>query len=356
MDYGIAPFGEVWSGGVFNVPAALADKYIRFASEYQLKALLLILSNNGKNSSEQIAKKLGLTAADVQELMEFWIAEGVVTASGNSPEQPIHTAEQQNYAPNQPVYAPKAEPEAPVAVKKEVKKVLLTAPTLQPKDIVAAARENPEIGELLNEAQIVLGRTISHSESEMVVNMVNFYGMRSEIVLMILEYCRSLKEKDRSRNIGTAYILKLAQNWMEEGIDTIADAEEKLKSLEKSDRVWHEISAMAGIMHKKPTVKQREMVLGWSNAFSMDMIAIAIDRMKENTDSPKLSYVDKILKSWKEKGISTPAQVAEESEQFAKSKEKAAGSNKKTGEISRKPTYDIEKIIKDAMNNTDIKY
>lgn len=342
MDYAIAPFGEVWSGGVFNVPAALADQYIKLASEYQLKALLLILSNNGKNSSEQIAKKLGLTSADVQELMEFWIAEGVVSADGKVAEQPV--------------YAPKSEPEAPVAEKKEVKKVLLTAPTLQPKDIVAAARENPEIGELLNEAQVVLGRTISHSESEMIVNMVNFYGMRSEIVLMILEYCRSLKEKDKSRNIGTAYILKLAQNWMEEGIDTIADAEEKLKSLEKSDRVWNEISAMAGIMHKKPTVKQREMVLGWSNAFSMDMIAIAIDRMKENTDSPKLSYVDKILKSWREKGISTPAQVAEESEQFAKSKEKTAGGSKKTGEISRKPTYDIEKIKRDARNNTDIKY
>ena len=342
MDYAIAPFGEVWSGGVFNVPAALSDKYIKLASEYQLKALLLILSSNGKNSSEQIAKKLGITSADVQELMEFWIAEGVVSAGGRATEQPV--------------YAPKPEPEAPVAEKKEVKKVLLTAPTLQPKDIVAAARENPEIGELLGEAQVVLGRTISHSESEMIVNMVNFYGMRSEIVLMILEYCRSLKEKDKSRNIGTAYILKLAQNWMEEGIDTIADAEEKLKSLEKSDRVWHEISAMAGIMHKKPTVKQREMVLGWSNAFSMDMISIAIDRMKENTDSPKLSYVDKILKSWKEKGISTPAQVAEESEQFAKSKEKVASGGKKTGEISRKPSYDIEKIKRDARNNTDIKY
>lgn len=342
MDYAIAPFGEIWSGGVFNVPAALSDKYIKLASEYQLKALLLVLSSNGKNSSEQIAKKLGLTSADVQELMEFWIAEGVVSADGKATEQPA--------------YAPKPEPEAPVTEKKEVKKVSLTAPTLQPKDIVAAARENPEIGELLNEAQVVLGRTISHSESEMIVNMVNFYGMRSEIVLMILEYCRSLKEKDKSRNIGTAYILKIAQNWMEEGIDTIADAEEKLQSLEKSDRVWHEISAMAGIMHKKPTVKQREMVLGWSNDFSMDMIAIAIDRMKENTDSPKLSYVDKILKSWKEKGISTPAQVAEESEQFAKSKEKTAGGSKKTGEISRKPTYDIEKIKRDARNNTDIKY
>ena len=68
-------------------------------------------------------------------------------------------------------------------------------------------------------------RTISHSESEMLVNMVNFYGMKTEIVLMILEYCRSLKEKNKNRAIGTAYILKIAQNWMDEGIETVAQAE-----------------------------------------------------------------------------------------------------------------------------------
>ena len=342
MEYGIAPFGEIWKGGVFNVPAALTDKYIKLASEYQLKALLLILSSNGKSSSAPIAKKLGLTASDVQELMEFWIAEGVVFTDGKAAEQIVSL--------------PKTETETAVEEKKEVKKVTLTAPVLTPKDIVSAARENPEIGELLNEAQRVLGRTISHSESEMIVNMVNFYGMKSEVVLMILEYCRGLKEKDKNRAIGTAYILQIARNWMEEGIETIAEAEEKLKALEKSDRIWHEISAMAGIMHKKPTVKQREMVLSWNSDFSIEMISIAIDRMKENTDSPKLSYVDKILKSWKTKGISTPAAVAEESEQFAKSKEKSSNTGKKTGEISRKPTYDIEKIKQDARNNTDIKY
>ena len=55
MDYSIAPFGEIWSGGVFNVPYALADKYIKLASEYQLKALLIILSYYGKYWSAQFS-------------------------------------------------------------------------------------------------------------------------------------------------------------------------------------------------------------------------------------------------------------------------------------------------------------
>ena len=337
MDYSIAPFGEIWSGGVFNVPCMLADKYIKLASEYQLKALLIILSTNGKNSSAQIAKKLGITSSDAEELMEFWLAEGVVSADGA-----------------ETTYTSVVE-EKPKALKKEeVKKIELTALVLTPKDIVAAAEENPEIGELLNEAQIVLGRTISHSESEMLVNMVNFYGMKTEIVLMILEYCRSLKEKNKNRAIGTAYILKIAQNWMEEGIDTVAQAEEKLKAVEKSDRIWHEIISLAGIMHKNPTVKQREMVLKWHQDFSMDMISIAIDQMKENTDSPKLSYVDTILKNWKKKGISTPADVAAENEQFAQSK--AAKKSAADDKIGGTPSYNLEEIKKNALNNTDIKF
>ncbi len=335
MDYSIAPFGDIWRDGVFSVPCAVSDKYIKLASEYQLKALIIILGGRGKGSSAQIAKTLGITAADAEELMEFWISEGVVLKG--------QAAFDQEKIP--------AEPEK-TEEKIGKKKKELPLPTLSPKDIANAALENPQIRELLNEAQIVWGRTISHSESEMLVNMVNFYGMSSEIILMILEYCRSLKEKGRS--LGTAFILKIAKSWTDEGIETVAEAEEKLKSIEKSDRLWSEIAALAGITYKNPTERQREMVLRWSNDFSFEMICEAIEIMKENTDSPRLGYADKILKDWKSKGIKTPAEAAAERERFSRSKK--SGRGEKSGEISRKPTYDIEKIRQDALNNTDIKY
>ncbi|MDE5913962.1 MAG: hypothetical protein K2G57_00660, partial [Campylobacter jejuni] len=68
MDYSIVPIGGIWVNGAFNVPLAVVDKYIRLASEYQLKALLIILSTNGKSSSAEIAKKLGITSSDAEEI------------------------------------------------------------------------------------------------------------------------------------------------------------------------------------------------------------------------------------------------------------------------------------------------
>ncbi|MDE5604873.1 MAG: DnaD domain protein [Eubacterium sp.] len=337
MDYNIVPIGGIWANGGFNVPVALVDKYIKFASEYQLKALLIILSANGKSSSSEIAKKLGITSSDVEEFMEYWLEEGVVITDG---------MEAKVVPAPVPIEEPKTE--------KSSKKIQITAPTLTPKDIVQAAQENEEIADLLNESQVVLGRTLSHNEREMLVNMVDFYGMKAEIVLMILQYWRSVNEKENSRAKGVAYVLKIAQNWLDEGIDTIEAAEEKLMQLEKSNKLWKEVAALAGIEHKKPTIKQGEMVLGWSNDFSFELISVAIEQMKENTASPSLPYVDKILKAWKKKGIKTLSDVEKESKEFEKSK--AEKKSKTEDKIEGAPSYDLNEIMKNARNNTDIKF
>lgn len=329
MDYRVLPFGAVWNGGIFNVPSLLVDKYLKLASEYQLKSLLYILRNNGQASSADIAKALGHTVADVDNLLEFWVEEGILSADGKAVE-PVQTASEEK-------------PAEPVRQVKET----LSAPSLSPKDIVEILREDEKIRFLLTEGQKVLGRSISHAEQEMLINMVNYYGLKAEVVLMILEFYRSEKEKGRS--VGISYVNAMAKNWADEGIDNIADAEEKLKEIERSDRLWNEIVAVTGIRHRRPTVKQREMVNGWFDDFDITMISFASDIMKENIPEPKLTYMNSILKKWKKDGISSPAQVKAQQEEFAKQK-----AEKKDDKLKSKPSYDLEKIKRDSMNNTDL--
>lgn len=327
MEYRVAPFGSVWSNGIFNVPSDLVDKYLKIASEYQLKALLLILRNGGQSSSAQIAKALGQTTGDIDDLLELWVDEGVLSVDGQAVAVPPRPAEQ----------------------KSEVKvvKETLSAPRLSPKDVVNAMRENENIAFLLNEAQVILGRTISHAEQEMMINMVNYYGLKVEVIMMILEFYRSEKEKGKS--IGIAYVNAMAKNWADEGINSIADAEAKLQDIAKSDRLWHEVVAITGIRHRRPTVNQREMVNEWFADFDITMITLAADIMKENISEPKLSYMNTILKKWKKKGIATPAQVQAEQEAFAKSKAEKSGDK-----LQSKPTYDLDEYKKFAMDNTEI--
>lgn len=348
MEYNLATSGALWAGGIFNIPKSIVDNYIKLASEYQLKALLIILSGNGRASAENIAEILGMTAKDAENIMQFWINEGVVTT--NSAQTTTAAKVNASIAPQTIVSA--AEPEKPTP-KKE--KLSISAPVLSPKEIVAAIEENDEIAELMNEAQTALGRSISHAEQEMLVNLVNFYGMKSEIILMILGYCRA--ENERGKRITTRYIIKIAENWIDEGIDTISAAEEKLCAIEQSDRLWNEILSLLGMRRRNPSQKQRDMVLEWNRDFSFDMIALAIETALKNEAAKPLSYTDRILKNWKKEELKTPDDVNRAEERFQKSKDTGAKpKNAKTGEISRKPSYDLEQIKKDAMSNTDIKY
>lgn len=333
MEYRALPFAGIWNDGIFNVPLKIVDEYLKLASEYQLKALLYILRHNGSASTEKIAKALGQTERDTDSLLEFWVEEGIISADGKAARQPVEAKVE-----NEPV----------------IKKQIISAPSLTPKDIIVLLREDKGLQTLVNEAQRVFGRTISTAEQEIIINMVNYYGLEPQIVLMILQYYKTQKQKGLS--VSFAYINAMAKNWSEEGIATIDDAEEKLREIEKSNRLWNEIVAITGIKHKKPTVKQREMILSWFEDFDIAMITLACDRMKESIPEPKLNYINSILVKWKKAGIKTPEDVKKEQEQFEKSKtEKAKKALKKGDEkLKSKPSYNLEQIKLDAMNNTDI--
>ena len=346
MEYQILPIGDLWKSGMFSVPQAIAEKYLKLASEYQLKALLIILSSAGISTDEEISKRLGITVSDVRSIMEFWEAEGVIcpseekSAASPKGEQVPAEAEQ------------KREVKKSLPVKEKKQEIKISAPSLSPKDIACLAGENPEIAELLNEAQEAYGRTISPGEQEMIVNLVTFYGLGYGAVLMLLGYCR--REREAGRAISAGYFYKIAERWLDEGITTVEEAEEKIRVLEQGGRLWQTIKERAQISKKAPTVSQMEMINQWKSDFSMEMIELAIDEMKENIDNPNLRYVDKILKNWKKAGIKTPAQYKKSLEEYKKKKEEAE--NAKSGKISRAPTYDLKDKRKKDLSNTDIKY
>lgn len=334
MQYQIVPIGEMWQGGSFCIPTKIATDYIKLASEYQLKALMIALASNGATDSKSVARILGCTESDADEFLSFWVEEGVLAQNGAS----------SVVTPNTTVTAPKQVATASTestTEDKPVKKVeSLPVPTLTSKDIIDLCRDNKELEALLRTAESVLGRILSHVDRQLIVNMYTYYGLPADVVLIILQYYKNEKEKGRA--IGNAYISAMAKDWAEQGITTLTLADEKLKDLESSDRLWNEIVALSGIRHKSPTQKQREMVKSWTEDFSMEMISLACDAMKENAQSPSLKYVAGVLRNWKKKGIATPADVAKENEAHA---------SKSQASTKIDTTYDLDDIEKKAMFN-----
>lgn len=330
MLYQLLPLGKAWEQGMIALPKIVATDYLKFTSEYQLKALLIIIAQNGCADSKDISKTLGCTESDAKDFLEFWVEEGLLACNGQVV-KPIQAITEQNVRNNENDN------------EKKPKKESIPLPVLSPKDIVSICRDNEELTVTMRHAQEVLGKTLSHIEQELIVNMVTYYGLPCDIVLTILQFYKT--EKAKGNAVGTGYIGAMAKNWSEEGIVTLEMAEEKLRELEKSDRLWKEITAVSGLRHRSPTIKQREMISKWSEDFSFDMIALACEVMREHTDKPTLKYVDGILKNWKKNSIFTPDDF--ESEQ--KKHEQQHQQTKSKPEIDE--TYDINDINRRAMLN-----
>lgn len=329
MDYTVLPFGAIWGNGIFNIPNDLVDRYLNLATENQLKALLLVMRNGGQASSSYIAKMLKVDTATADDLLEFWCIEGVIACK------------------DKPVSEP--EKKERITVIKQAPEV----PRLSPRDIVEFMRRDEQNTMLMNEAEVIKGRSLGEGEKSAIANMVDFYGLNHAVILMLLQFYFS--EKGRGKVIANGYLLKMAANWANDGVATISDAEVKLAQIEKSDRLKNEVRAITGIMPK--TAKQGAMIEEWFKDFDVTMITLAFDTMKKDIASedmaiiePSLAYMNSILKRWKKYSITNPAQLQDYLDEL----EQKQMQGKKSDKLKRKPTYDINAINKYAKENTEI--
>lgn len=350
MTYQIFPFGEVWQNGIFNVPKIVAERYIKMASEYQIKALLILLSMDGRCAVEDISKKLGITASDVKDIMEFWVEEGVIsTVDGEEHAKTVKQTANKKAKFEEKVEKTETVEETKTVVK-ENKLQDLTPPDITPKEAVEILRNSKELQFLVNSAQETLARTISQSEIATIIQMVNYYGLNPEIVLTIFSYCKAEREKGRA--LGVSYIAKMAKNWAEEGIVTLDEAEKKLKAIEKADGLWKNICEWLCISYRKPTSSQSKTVEHWQHELDDEMIEIACIETRENASEPSYKYLKSIVENWLKKGIKTPEQFKQDKLNFESKKN--GSKNGAKNHIESAPSYNLDKIKDKAKNNTDI--
>lgn len=341
MNYSVSQAGILWKDGVFPVPCAIVSDYLNMASGKQIKALLLVLNNFGRPlPGAQLAEKLKITEEELSEIMDFWICQGIVLTDGACPvQQPIIMSFGKGELSGA-VEAVRKEESPSVAVHTERTKLKpLDVPRLTHKDIVARCSEDDSIRFLLNEAQLSLGRSISVGEQEMLVNMVDYYGLLPEVILMILDYAKSVKK------VNITYISAIAKNWGEEGIDTLEKAEEKLNQIGSAACKWNKICVFGGLPQKSPTVKQMEYVTAWTveMGFQMDVIEHAFEIAKNNEIKRAVPYVNGILTKWNKLSLRTLSDVLSYEN----------GQNQqRSGDISTERTYDIDEIDRDSILET----
>ncbi len=301
---------------VFAVPCALVDQQIKLAGALQLKVLLWALRHAGEPlATEDAAKALGASPADINDAMRYWIETGLLTEGGGALSPGQASARAPFADPEPPTGEAAPEPPAPKRIPK-------------PDGVFIAERigQSEEIAFLMQESQQILGRPISPGLSSTLLLLHDDYGLPSDVILMLLQYVKS-RGKD-----NTNYIEAAGRNWAKEGVNTHEKVEEKLRRLSEVSAAWQKVQQVLAMEPRSPSAREEQYASRWllEWKFPPSMVREAYERCVNATGKLSFGYMNRILERWRREGVATPEDAAREQEA------KAARSE------TRQPTYDLD--------------
>lgn len=269
---------------VFMIPAEIADKHLKLAGALQLRVILYCYRNITRGIiPSEIATALSVSEEDVNDALMFWSEIGLIIGESNA-SKPLEN-EQKNR---------KVSPSVAIVQK----------PTRT--EVIKRGSESPEIAFMLNEAQKKFGRMLKQSESSVLVWIYDDLGMDASLVLMVVEYAIQMGK------CNISYIEKVARDWCENGIENIAQAEQRISELNNSRSAWNIMRSAFGLDMRAPSDAELKLavsaVLDWG--MSKEMLKKAYDICIDSIGKYKSSYIKTVLTSWHKAGYKTLSEVS----------------------------------------------
>lgn len=279
-------------GGAFFVPNEAAEN-LKLCSAGQLRVLLLALSRGGAEiTPETVSTELSVSAEDAKDLLDYWVNRGILSSDGQT----------------SAVFAPK-EPEKPVFSESGEEAAVGKPPEVKPtmKEVERLQKEDENVAFVLTEAERILGTSFTCADTMTLTWLVTWAGIPAEVLITIVGYCNAEGKK------SMRYIQKTALEWLDAGIDTIEKAEERLRVLKEAKSWEGEVKRQLGIYGRNLVTKEKEFCEDWRRlGISPQLIHTAYENSIMKTGKLSFPYINKILVSWKQKGISTPEEAAAE--------------------------------------------
>ncbi len=307
-------------GSIFAVPAAVADRHLKFCSEAQLKVLLLALrQGQSPVDTAGIAGRLGLTETEVDDCLQYW-QEAQLFTEGSAP---------------QPEKAGPAPAEPPKKTVEEGVTTIRSRGHLSPGEVNALLREDKRFAGLAAELEKARGSVLSPSEREILAYLCGSLELTPEYLLVAAAYCRDRGKKKMS------YLEKMVAGWLEEGIDTYEKAEVHIRRLTRQEDDEGRIRRLFGLPERALTAREKACINRWCGEYMTPdaLIKLAYDRAVEATGKVSFAYIDKVLAAWTAKGITT-VEAAEA--------ERTAAQKAAAGEYS----FDIGEALRIMEQNT----
>jgi len=265
---------------MFSVPTSIADKYIN-AGYNELRLILLLLRNvNMGFSKETLLNRLSLTEDELSEAFAFWVREGVLFKQGD--------------------------------------KYVLERPRIRSTDVMTYTAE--DVAEridrdhgilfLYKKTEDVLAKPLTTTDASVILSLVDWVGLPSEVVALLLQYCSDFGKKSLRQ------IEKIGIDWAEKEINTCERAEAFIESERRKREVINEYCSVLGITGRALTDGEKKAFASWSEnmGYGSEIISEAFNATVRATGKYSYQYMDKIIANWFKQGVKTVEEAQRASE------------------------------------------
>ncbi len=328
-------------GSVFAVPSAVVDEHLKVASANQLKVLLYLLKNNSVSiDNNTVGEALSMHPDDVGDALSFWVERGLLSSSIGE----ITPAESEKSSAPEVVSITSSSSED---IESRKPKRAVSRP-VKPEPAHVARRLGSDDGlmMLMDEAQRIFGRVLSNNDAATLVMLHDTDGLPVDVILMLLQYCAD------NNNSSMRAVEKIGIEWGSEGINSVALAEEKIRTLTETYSYFNRVARTFGIKNVgSPTKKQLGFASCWVStwSFSDDMLRLAYEKCVDTKGVLNMDYINGILKKWYKAGWKNPDEVVPESPKNVSETASKTKSKKPKNAPESDASYDIEAYEKKSI-------
>ena len=179
-------------------------------------------------------------------------------------------------------------------------------PVYSEQDLIRA-QQTSRFPQLLGEVQRRLGKILSTEECKTLLSFYEYLAMSEEVVSILVSYCiQRARAKGNTRNPSMHTIEREAYHWADLGIDTMEEAASYVQlQLERQSKVG-QIRKVLQLTDRKLTAGEERFILQWIDwGFGSKEVEKAYEKTCLNTGGLKWPYMNSILKSWHEQGLTT---------------------------------------------------
>lgn len=321
---------------VFAVPSEIVDAHIKLIGEVPLKVLLTLLRYNGDLGVSALSAIVGRPEPVIAEALEYLLHEGLVQSPDFAPQQKAAAPPQEplTASDEKPVRVA-AKPAKEPAAERKITTHSNARRRYGRDEIASLAEQDEAVTWLLQESQSVLGKTLDATATDTIVAMYHYFGMKPDIVLMVLQYCAGIEKT------SMGYVEKVAATWRSEGIETHEQAEREIKRRTELQSKENRVKSAFGIYDRALVPAEKKFVQAWFEEFGFDipLITLAFERAVEVKGKLSFSYINGILKNWHVNGVATPADALRE---MSAKKERAQKQESAKG--AKSSSYDLTEL------------